>query len=146
MNTFFPMTQVLNAALNAQHSQCSKRPGHEQNQVKDQMTWGRNPTADILEGEKEFRILMELPGVQPDSLDISLENQTLSVKAVRETEVPEGFEVVRHERAAKSDFHRTFNLGNSVDAEGIEAAFDQGVLTLTLPKSQQGLPRKIEVK
>ena len=139
MNTFFPMTQVLNAALNAQHSH---RPVRELNQV----TGGRNPQADVLEGEKEFRILMELPGVQPGDLDISLENQTLSVKANRETEVPEGFEVVRHERAAKAEFHRTFNLGNGVEAEGIEAAFDNGVLTLTLPKSQQSLPRKIEVK
>ncbi len=139
MNTFFPMTQVLNAALNGQHSH---RPVRKPNQA----SWGRNPQADVLEGEKEFRIVMELPGVQLGDLDISLENQTLSVKANRETEVPEGFEVVRHERAAKAEFHRTFNLGNSVEADGIEAAFDNGVLTLTLPKSQQSLPRKIEVK
>ncbi len=139
MNTFFPMTQVLNAALNAQH------PQHAVGEL-DQFSWGRNPQADVLEGEKEFRILMDLPGVQLSDLDISLENQTLSVKAARETEVPEGFELVRHERPGKSEFHRTFNLGNSVDAASIEAAFDNGMLTLTLPKSQQSLPRRIEVK
>ena len=139
MNTFFPMTQVLNAAMKAQHSQCDTR---ELNQV----TWGRNPKADVLEGEKEFRLVMELPGVALKELDISVENQTLSVKANRELEVPEGFEMVRQERQVKSDFHRTFNLGNAVDAAEIEAAFDNGILTLTLPKSQQSLPRKIEVK
>ncbi len=139
MNTFFPMTQVLNAAMKAQNHQQATR---ELNQV----TWGRNPQADILENEKEFRILMELPGVQMSDVDINVENQTLSVKAQRQTEVPEGFKVVRHERPAKSDFHRTFNLGNSVDAEGIEAAFNNGMLTLVLPKSQQSLPRKIVVK
>ncbi|MCP4291583.1 MAG: Hsp20/alpha crystallin family protein [bacterium] len=131
-----PMTRVLNAALN---------PRRHQPEL-DRCTWDRNPKADVLEGELEFRIAMELPGVSPDSLDISLENQTLSVKATRETKVPEGFELVRHERPEKSEFHRTFNLGNAVNAEGIEASFEQGILTLVLPKSKQSLPRKIEVK
>ncbi len=139
MNTFFPMTQMLSAAMNSQHSQCSTRE-------LDQVTWGRNPKADVLEGEKEFRIIMELPGVQLNELDINVENQTLSIKANHDLEVPEGFESVRQERQVKSEFHRTFNLGNAVDPAGIKAAFENGMLTLTLPKSQQSLPRKIEVK
>ena len=132
MNTLFPMTQVLNAAMNSRET--------------NQFSWGRSPRADVLESQKEFRITMDLPGVRQADLEISLENQTLNVKADRQTEVPEGFELIRHERPGKTEFHRTFNLGNSVDDANIEATFENGVLVLTLPKSQQSMPRRIEVK
>lgn len=132
MNTFFPMTQVLNAALNTHEAR--------------EFSGGRSPQADVLEGTSEFRITMDLPGVSQADLEINLENQTLSVKANRQVEVPEGFELIRHERPGKTEFHRTFNLGNGVDGDNIAASFENGVLVLTLPKSQQGLPRKIEVK
>jgi len=132
MNTFFPMTQVLNAAMN----DCEA----------SQFSMTRKPRADVMEGTTEFRITMDLPGIKPADLEISLENQTLSVKAQREIEVPEGFELVRHERPGKTEYNRTFNLGNGVDDSNIEATFKDGVLQLTLPKSQQSLPRRIEVK
>jgi len=132
MNTTFPMTQVLNAALNHREA--------------NQFAWERSPRADVLEGKTEFRITMDLPGFQLADLNISLENQILNVKAKREIEVPEGFELVRHERPGKTEFERTFNLGNGVDEAGILATFESGVLALTLPKSQQSLPRRIEVK
>ena len=132
MNTLFPMTQVLNAAMN--------------NRETNQFSWGRSPRADVMESQTEFRITMDLPGVSQADVEISLENQTLSVKANRQSEVPEGFELIRHERPGKSEFHRTFNLGNGVDQANIAATFENGVLMLTLPRSQQSLPRKIEVK
>ncbi len=132
MNTTFPMTQVLNAAMN--HREAS------------QFAWGRSPRADVLEGATEFRVTLDLPGVQQADLNISVENMTLSVKAKRETEVPEGFALVRHERPGKTEFERTFNVGNGVDGSNIGATFENGVLMLTLPKSQQALPRRIEVK
>ncbi len=132
MNTLFPMTQVLNAAMNTREA--------------GQFSRNRSPRADVMESKTEFRITMDLPGILPADLEISLENQTLSIKANREIEVPEGFELVRHERPGKTLFHRTFNLGNGVDGSKIEATFESGVLVLNLPKSQQSLPRKIEVK
>ena len=132
MNTLFPMTQVLNAALNPRET--------------NQFSWGRSPRSDVLESQAEFRITMDLPGVNLGDLEISLEHQNLSVKANRQTEVPDGFELIRHERPEKTEFHRTFNLGNAVDETNIEAEFKNGLLILKLPKSQQSLPRKIEVK
>ena len=68
------------------------------------------------------------------------------MKAERSEIVPEGFETRRTERASKATFSRTFSLGNAVDTEGISARFEAGVLTITLPKSEKSLPRKIEVK
>jgi len=135
MNTLIPVTRMLDAALNHRHEPCGA-----------DATWNRTPRADVLESEKEFRILMDMPGVISEDLDISLENQTLTVKAERTGAAPEGFEAKRRERPAKSAFTRHFNLGNVVAAEGISANLDNGVLQISLPKSEQSLPRKIEVQ
>jgi HSP20 family protein len=136
MNTLFPMTRMLDAALNGQLDNWNKADG----------TPGRTPRADILEGEKEFRVVMDLPGVPHEDLDLSIEDQTLWVKAERTETVPEGFESRRKERAGQVTFSRTFSLGNSVNADGISAEFKNGVLTISLPKSAKSMPRRIEVK
>ncbi|PID80428.1 hypothetical protein CSB20_07475 [bacterium DOLZORAL124_64_63] len=139
MNTLFeltsPMTRVFDAAFSPSHTLSSHA-----------LPSGRSPRADVLEGAKAFQVIMDLPGVQTSDLEISLENQTLSVKAVRENEVPEGFERIRHERPAKIEFQRTFTLGNIIDESKIEAHFKDGVLRINLPKSDQTLPRRIEVQ
>jgi HSP20 family protein len=134
MNTLLPMTRMLDAALSN----------------LDSMDWtapaALTPRADILEGEKEFRIVMDLPGIAAADLEISVENQGLAVKAERRFDVPEGFEARRRERAGNVGFTRSFRLGSGVDTDGISANLVDGVLTLTLPKTEQSLPRRIEVK
>jgi HSP20 family protein len=136
MNTLFPVTRMFDAALNNRCNTWNKAEG----------TYGRTARADILEGEKEFRVQMDLPGVRHEDLDISIEDQTLAVKAERKEDVPEGFQSRRNERWNHVTFSRTFSLGNSVNTDGIAAEFKDGVLTLTLPKSDKSLPRRIEVK
>ena len=136
MNTLFPMTRMLDAALNSSCNNWNDADGPV----------SRTPRADILEGEKEFRVLMDLPGVLHDNLDLSIEDQTLGVKAERTESVPEGFETRRGERTGQTTFSRTFSLGNAVNVDGIKAEFKNGVLTITLPKSEKSMPRRIEVK
>ena len=136
MNTLFPMSRMLHAARNSSCNTWNEADG----------TCGRTPRADILEGEKEFRVLMDLPGVPHEDLDLSIEDQTLWVKAERKESVPEGFESRRNERFNNVTFNRTFSLGNAVNVDGISAEFTSGVLTITLPKSEKSLPRKIEIK
>lgn len=133
MNSLLPVTRMLDA-LNQSHTGCERSEN-----------WTTTPRADVLEGEKEFRIVLDLPGVGNDDLELNLENQTLTVKAARNLDVPEGFTSRRAERAGKLEYARTFRLGNSVDLESIKAGFKDGVLTITLPKSEQGLPRRIEI-
>ena len=134
MNTLIPVTRMLDAALSN----------------LDAMDWtapaAATPRADVLEGDKEFRIVLDLPGIAASDLEISVENQTLSVKAERKLEVPEGFEPRRRERAGNVAFTRTFRLGSGVDPDAVGAKLQDGVLTLTLPKTEQSLPRRIEVK
>lgn len=134
MNTLIPMTRMLDAALSNLDSTDWTAPA------------AATPRADVLEGDKQFRIVMDLPGIAASDLEISVENQTLSVKAERKLEVPEGYEPRRRERALNVAFTRTFRLGNGVDPDNVEAKLQDGVLTLTLPKTEQSLPRRIEVK
>lgn len=104
------------------------------------------PRADILEGEREFRIAMDLPGVSREDLSIEIEGQALTVTARRQSPLPEGFKVLHGERSDKAEFRRTFTLGRGVDPARVEARLEQGILHLTLGKTEQMLPRKIEVR
>jgi len=133
MNSLIPMTRMLDAALSNLDAQaCAPATA-------------TTPRADVLEGEQEFRIVMDLPGIRRGDLQISVEHQSLTVKAERKVDVPEGFESRRRERKSSLEFTRSFRLGNGVDTEAIVANLEDGVLRLTLPKSAQGLPRRIEV-
>lgn len=135
MNTLLPMTRMLDALA------CNLEAAGQ----TEAEAWA-TPRADILEGDKEYRILMDLPGVQASDLEISVENQSLTVKAKRASSVPEGFQLRRHERPGPVSFSRSFSLGLGVDTDAVAATFADGVLQLTLPKSERSLPRRIEVR
>jgi len=137
MTTFFPQTRMLNARM---------LDAALKSTLDTDCTTSLTPRADVLESEKEFRIVMDLPGVQSDGLEINVENEALTVKATRAAAVPEGFAVRRHERSGDVQFSRTFKLGNAVDGEQISAKLDGGVLQIVLPKSDASLPRRIVVK
>jgi len=135
----YPLTTLFNALDNALEGSMTAN------------TWPamgaeRQPRADILEGEKDFRIVMEMPGVRNSDLELSLEDDTLNVKAERIAAVPEDYKARRRELLDKVVLRRSFSLGNAVDADRIQANLQDGVLTITLPKSQKSLPRRIEVK
>ena len=106
----------------------------------------RVPRADILEGEKDYRIVMDMPGVRNSDLEINLEGDILSVKDERTNTVPESYKARRRELLDKVVLRRSFTLGSAVDTERVQANLQDGVLTLSLPKSQKTLPRRIEVK
>ena len=106
------------------------------------------PPCDIMEDGDGVRIVMEIPGVVPDDVRLSLENNMLTIRGEkRQQEERESQErrVHRYERSYGM-FERTFALPNTVDPEKIEADFDGGVLTVTLPKSEKMRPREIRVK
>ena len=134
MNTLLPMTRLIDAALHNTATTCAPHSA---------LT--ATPRADVIEGEQEYRIRMDLPGVQADALEINVERQMLTVKAERKTELPEGFEQLRRERADRTAFTRTFRLGNVVDPDGIKANLQDGVLEIALPKSEQSVARRIQV-
>ena len=101
------------------------------------------PMDAVRHGNQVF-VSFDLPGVDPDGIDVSVERDVLTVTATRRFERAEGDEVIASERR-QGTFSRRVLLGNAVDTTRIEAAYDHGVLTLTLPVAEQAQPRKIAV-
>ena len=107
------------------------------------------PVVDCYETENAFVIAADLPGVKPNQVDISFEQNTLTIAGNREAtvEAPEKGELRLHlaERVS-GQFARSIRLPEYVDAEKIDADYDNGVLTVTVPKAAAAKPRKISIK
>lgn len=101
---------------------------------------------DVNEDEKAFKVKAEIPGVEKKDIEISVEgNQvTISAEVKRETKKKEDEKELYTERYF-GKVYRSFTLPNELDAAKAEAHYDQGVLTLTLPKKSNGGTRKIAV-
>ena len=91
-----------------------------------------------------FVVQADLPGVQPGSIDVTVENNVLTVRAERPQSAPQGTEPVVAERPA-GVFTRHLILGEGLDAEHIDADYTAGVLTLRLPVAEYARPRKIQI-
>lgn len=92
----------------------------------------------------EFKVHFDVPGVDPGSVELTIEKNVLAVKAERRWVKEEGDEVVVSERQ-QGTFSRQLFLGEGLDAENIQASYDQGVLTVTIPVAEKAQPRKVEV-
>ena len=101
------------------------------------------PRADIFETESKYTIQLDLPGVKREDVDISVEDDVLTISGERITTNEEGS--TWHRERVHGKFSRRYNIRNTVDVEKIDAAFSDGVLTLTLPKNEAALPKKIEI-
>lgn len=101
------------------------------------------PMDAVRHGGQVF-VSFDLPGVDPDSIDVSVERDVLTVSATRRFERAEDDEVIASERP-QGTFTRRVLLGESLDTSRIEAGYDHGVLTITLPVAEQAKPRKIPV-
>lgn len=104
------------------------------------------PDIDVHETEDEYHIKADVPGVDPKDIDITLENNVLTLKGERSTEQAKSEEGARHVERAYGAFVRQFTLPNTADTENVDARADNGVLHLTIKKTSESKPRKIEVK
>lgn len=99
---------------------------------------------DLYRDGETFVVRIDLPGVDPSSVDVDVEDRTLTIRAERHTE-PEGqVQWLSHERPSGT-FARQLTLGYGVAADRIEAQYADGVLTLTIPVAEEAKPRKISV-
>ena len=105
-----------------------------------------NPSTSVLEKEKEFEVSVELPGM--DSEDISVEFNDGSLEISGEKKIAEVSEedTLHFSHRTSGEFKRSFSFPIDVDFENINAEFSKGVLTVTIPKSEKAVPKKIEVK
>jgi HSP20 family protein len=100
---------------------------------------------DAIRRENEVELRFDLPGIDPESIDVSVDRGVLTVKASRNEEYTEGEKPVIRERVMGS-YVRRVRLTDAVDAEKIEAGYTDGVLTVHVPVAETAKPRKIEVR
>jgi HSP20 family protein len=100
------------------------------------------PAADIFENEDALTVILEMPGVQKSNVHIALENDVLRVDGQIDFTHYQEMEPVYTEYNV-GHYTRAFTLSNKIDQSKISAQLDGGVLTLTLPKAQEALPRRI---
>lgn len=102
------------------------------------------PPASIYETDDAVVVSADMPGVAAENVDITVEDNVLTLRGTSDDQAPEGMSLVYGEYET-GDYHREFSLSSKIDVDGIEAKMDGGVLTLTLPKVQPS-HRKIEVQ
>lgn len=93
---------------------------------------------------KEFLVALDLPGVEPGSIDVNVEQNVLTVRAERKDTLGEDIELIASERP-RGVFSRQLLLGEALDTEKVKASYDGGVLTVRIPVAEKAQPRKIEV-
>jgi HSP20 family protein len=99
---------------------------------------------DVIRGKDEVQFRFDLPGVDRESIDVTVDRGMLTVSAQRSEETGEDEKLITRERVTGS-FTRRLYLGDTLDTDKIEAAFDDGVLTVRLPLLATAQPRKIEI-
>lgn len=104
----------------------------------------RRMPMDLYRDGDHYVLTADLPGVDPGSVDVDVDGQLLTIRAERTLNSGDGVKWITREREAAS-FLRQLSLGQGVDTENISAAYDNGVLSVTIPVSQKARPRRIEV-
>lgn len=103
------------------------------------------PAVDIYETEHELVVKADLPEVDPKELDIRVENNLLTIRGERKFEKKVNEENYLRVERAYGSFSRSFSLANTVNSEAIKADYQNGVLTLTVPKREEAKPKQIKV-
>jgi HSP20 family protein len=100
---------------------------------------------DVSEKDSAYCVTVDLPGVDKDKIDVSLEGNQVSIKAEinREARKEEGKNIITERYSGSS--YRSFSLPGDVDAAKAQASYDKGVLTLTLPKASNGRAKRVAV-
>lgn len=104
------------------------------------------PAMDVLETEDRFVVKLELAGIEPDDVEVAVEDSTLSVSGTREFSTETNEENYHRVERRYGSFSRSITLPQTVDTEKVEASFDKGVLTVEVPKVERAKPKKIQVR
>ena len=110
--------------------------------------WGRSrwPAIDVAEKENEFLVKAEVPGCKADDIDISVHGNVLTISGEKKQETEEKEKGCCHMERSYGCFRRDFTLTSEVDPKKINATCKDGVLSITLPKSEETKPIKVKVK
>jgi HSP20 family protein len=104
------------------------------------------PALDVRESEDRFDVTLDLPGLEPSDVNVTFEDGMLSINGKREFSTEDKDDTWHRIERSFGTFARSIRLPQKADTEKIEASFDQGVLTVSVPKAEQARPRTIEVQ
>lgn len=103
------------------------------------------PRADIYETDQGLVIEVDMPGVPPDAVDVTLEKRVLTIRGRSQDRTPEGFSPVYREYQA-GDYERTFTMSDEINADGIQANVKGGILRLFLPRAAEAQAKRIRIQ
>jgi HSP20 family protein len=128
-----------------QELQVQQKREVEKGQEATRPTRAFMPNADIFETEDALTVVLEMPGVDHDNINISVENGVLTVEGAINFGKYEGLQPVYSEYNV-GPFRRSFRISSRIDQDKINAEMSDGVITLVLPKVEEAKPRRIEVR
>lgn len=99
---------------------------------------------DVYREDERYVVRLDCPGIDADSLELTAENSTLTVKAERRSDAPEDTQYLVAERPSGA-YTRQLVLGDGLDLDNISAGYHDGVLTVTIPVAEQAKPRQIQI-
>lgn len=122
----------------------------EEAAIEEGAEWARDrnifvPRADIYETDDHIVVVVDLPGVKEDQIDVTIEKDVLTIKAYVDMEEPEGYSLSFAEYEI-GDYQRSFKLTDEIDRDKIEASYKEGVLRLYMAKAEQMKTKKIAIK
>ncbi|SOC53695.1 HSP20 family protein [Blastococcus aggregatus] len=100
---------------------------------------------DVWQSDDGYHVALDLPGIDPERVEITCERNMLTIRAERRAEYEEGHNVLLAERPQGS-FTRQLQVGDALDTTKVTATYNNGVLTLTIPTAESAQPRRIEVQ
>ena len=119
--------------------------GDDETDQSNVVTSQWTPRVDIKEEDKRFVILADIPGVDPNEIEVHMDKGILSIKGERKSETKTENEKLTRVERSYGAFYRRFALPDSADGEGISAAGKHGVLEISIPKKPETTPRRIAV-
>jgi len=135
-----PMRDMLEAQKHFSHL-FNDRPRQE---TQPQVSW--NPPVDISETTDGYEFTVELPGLSPEAVEVEVKDNTLTVKGERKGDTLKEGQHYLHRERPQGRFARVFRLSKTVNADGVIAAYKDGVLSVTVPFHAEAKPRKIVVQ
>jgi len=105
-----------------------------------------SPRTDVIENNESYTIKAELPGVNKNDVKITLRENVLTIKGEKKQEKEEKDHNLHRVERSYGSFERSFSLPSNLKSDKIDAAYKDGVLTITLPKAEEPKPKEIEVK
>jgi HSP20 family protein len=103
-----------------------------------------SPRTNLLENGDRFEVQAEVPGISKEDLNIKIQGNYLEISGNRSVDTPDGYKIHRNERGS-STFSRSFTLPDEVDSEKVDATLKDGILYLSLPKSETAKPKQITI-